>query len=145
MANLAISSRRRNFCFLNLLNLALSPFCDDICPRSSNLRLNAALNVDGALELAPDYNVAPQTMQPVIVWDEQYEHIRTHRRVSAARRAHSLRPIDAEISRLQQAHRLLAGSTSTPKKGHVISAEARARISAAQKKRWAQQKKAAKL
>jgi hypothetical protein len=32
-----MSSRRRNFCFLNLLNLALSPFCDDICPRSSNL------------------------------------------------------------------------------------------------------------
>jgi hypothetical protein len=37
VANLAVSSRRRNFCFLNLLNLALSPFCDDICPRSSNL------------------------------------------------------------------------------------------------------------
>ena len=33
VANLAVSSRRRNFCFLNLLNLALSPFCDDICPR----------------------------------------------------------------------------------------------------------------
>jgi hypothetical protein len=32
-----MSSRRRNFCFLNLLNLALSPFCDDICPRFSNL------------------------------------------------------------------------------------------------------------
>jgi putative SOS response-associated peptidase YedK len=28
-------------------------------------------NVDGlALELTPDYNVAPQTMQPVIIWDE---------------------------------------------------------------------------
>jgi hypothetical protein len=37
VANLAMSSRRRNFCFLNLLNLALSPFCDDICPRSCNL------------------------------------------------------------------------------------------------------------
>jgi hypothetical protein len=37
VANLALSSRRRNFCFLNLLNLALSPFCDDICPSSSNL------------------------------------------------------------------------------------------------------------
>jgi hypothetical protein len=37
VANLAMSSRRRNFCFLNLLNLALSPFCDDICPRLSNL------------------------------------------------------------------------------------------------------------
>jgi len=37
VANLAMSSRRRNFRFLNLLNLALSPFCDDIYPRSSNL------------------------------------------------------------------------------------------------------------
>jgi hypothetical protein len=36
-ANFAMSSRRRNFCFLNRLNLALSPFCDDICPRCSNL------------------------------------------------------------------------------------------------------------
>ena len=37
VANVAMSSRRRNFCFLNLLNLALSPFCDDICSGSSNL------------------------------------------------------------------------------------------------------------
>jgi putative SOS response-associated peptidase YedK len=30
-------------------------------------------NVDGLpLELAPHYNIAPQTMQPVIVWDEEY-------------------------------------------------------------------------
>jgi len=30
-------------------------------------------NVDGLyLELAPDYNVAPQTMQPVIMWDEEF-------------------------------------------------------------------------
>ena len=30
-------------------------------------------NVDGlALELAPDYNVAPQTMQPVVIWDEEF-------------------------------------------------------------------------
>jgi putative SOS response-associated peptidase YedK len=30
-------------------------------------------NIDGLhLEVAPDYNVAPQTMQPVIVWDEQF-------------------------------------------------------------------------
>src|ERR1700733_4680147 len=30
-------------------------------------------NVDGLhLELAPDYNVAPQTMQPVILWDEEF-------------------------------------------------------------------------
>ena len=52
--------------------------------------------------------------------------------------------IDAEISRLQQARKLLAGSTGTRKRKRVMSAEARARISAAQKKRWAQQKKAAK-
>jgi hypothetical protein len=53
--------------------------------------------------------------------------------------------IDAEISRLQQARKLLAGTTSTrgSKRG-TMSAEARARISAAQKKRWAQQKKGAK-
>jgi putative SOS response-associated peptidase YedK len=30
-------------------------------------------NVDGlALELAPDYNAAPQSTQPVIIWDEQF-------------------------------------------------------------------------
>ncbi len=30
-------------------------------------------NVDGlAVEFAPDYNVAPQSMQPVIQWDEQF-------------------------------------------------------------------------
>ena len=30
-------------------------------------------NVEGlALELTPDYNVAPQTMQPDIVWDEAF-------------------------------------------------------------------------
>jgi hypothetical protein len=42
VANLAMSSRRRSFCFLNLWNLALSPFCDDICPRSSNLFVTQA-------------------------------------------------------------------------------------------------------
>ena len=30
-------------------------------------------NVDGlALEFAPDYNAAPQSLQPVIVWDKQF-------------------------------------------------------------------------
>src|SRR5215510_12855834 len=30
-------------------------------------------NVDDLhLELAPDYNVAPQTMQPVVIWDEEF-------------------------------------------------------------------------
>ena len=42
--------------------------------RSDKQRIAEAFdlgNVDGfALELAPDYNVAPQTMQPVSVWDE---------------------------------------------------------------------------
>jgi hypothetical protein len=52
--------------------------------------------------------------------------------------------IDAEISRLQQARKLLAGSASTRGSKHVISAEGRARISAAMKKRWAQKKKASK-
>ncbi len=53
--------------------------------------------------------------------------------------------IDAEISRLQQARKLLAGVTGTRgSKPGTMSATARARISAAQKKRWAQQKKAGK-
>ena len=56
--------------------------------------------------------------------------------------------IDAEISRLQQARKLLSGNinirTGTHKrKRATLSAEARARISAAQKKRWAQQRKRA--
>ncbi len=33
----------------------------------------ALVNVDGMnLELAPDYNASPGTMQPVIVWDENF-------------------------------------------------------------------------
>jgi hypothetical protein len=54
--------------------------------------------------------------------------------------------IDAEISRLQQVRNLLAGtnSTGTPKRKRKLSAEGRARISAAMKKRWAQKKRAAK-
>ena len=68
--------------------------------------------------------------------------------------------IDAEISRLQQAKALLSNtgttvkrkpgrpvSTSSPSKTkaiHTMSAEARARIAAAQKARWAKTKKAAK-
>jgi len=42
--------------------------------RSDKQRIAEAFavgNIDGlALELIPDYNVAPQTMQPVILWDE---------------------------------------------------------------------------
>ena len=65
--------------------------------------------------------------------------------------------IDAEIARLTQVRNLLAGGeggtslryggngakpTGAPRKKRVLSAEARARIAAAQKKRWAKQKKA---
>ena len=59
--------------------------------------------------------------------------------------------IDAEISRLQQARALLNGNDSTgivirkrKRKRGVMSAEGRARIAAAQRKRWAQRKKASK-
>jgi hypothetical protein len=66
--------------------------------------------------------------------------------------------IDLEISRLAQARALLAGSLPRPQswlkypgavkpqasKKRVLSAEARARIAAAQKKRWAALKKSAK-
>ena len=53
--------------------------------------------------------------------------------------------LDSEIDRLQQVRNLLAGtnSTGTPKRKRKLSAEGRARISAAMKKRWAQ-KRAAK-
>jgi putative SOS response-associated peptidase YedK len=44
--------------------------------RSDKQRIAEAFalgHVDGlTLELAPDYNVAPQTMQPVVVWDEEF-------------------------------------------------------------------------
>jgi hypothetical protein len=53
--------------------------------------------------------------------------------------------IDSEISRLQEARKLLArfasGGTATRGKKHVMSAEGRARISAAMKKRWAGKRK----
>jgi len=57
--------------------------------------------------------------------------------------------IDSEIARLQQARALLAGAGSSthaksPRKKHTLSPEARARIAAAQKRRWAKQKAAAK-
>jgi hypothetical protein len=64
-----------------------------------------------------------------------------------------LASIDAEISRLQQVRHLLADtgtaglratSTVTGKTKRILSADARARISAAQKRRWASQKKMAK-
>jgi len=64
-----------------------------------------------------------------------------------------LAAIDAEIQRLQQARIILSGSAKsaakrvaasrTPKKRH-LSPEARAKIAAAQKARWAKAKKATK-
>ena len=62
--------------------------------------------------------------------------------------------IDDEISRLEQVRRLLQNANSTkllrtrtagrPAKKRVLSADARQRIAAAQKRRWAAQKAAAK-
>jgi len=57
--------------------------------------------------------------------------------------------IDSEISRLQQARAILAGvgsaiNAKSPRKRRILSPEARARIAAAQKRRWAKQKGAAK-
>ena len=61
-----------------------------------------------------------------------------------------LASIDSEISILKQARALLVGTSNggrgsrKGKRTWTMSAEARARISAAQKKRWAKQKRAAK-
>jgi hypothetical protein len=63
--------------------------------------------------------------------------------------------LDAEIARLTQVRNLLAGGNGdnvpslvvarkSRKKRKPLSAEARERIAAAQRKRWAKQKKAAK-
>jgi low affinity Fe/Cu permease len=69
-----------------------------------------------------------------------------------------LAAIDAEIARLQQARNALAGlsgakrrgrpsasalASQTTKKKRVLSAAAREKIAAAQRKRWAKQKKSA--
>jgi hypothetical protein len=56
--------------------------------------------------------------------------------------------LDSEIARLEQVKALLNGSSTksvpaAPKKHH-LSAEARAKIAAAQKARWAKTRKAAK-
>jgi len=59
--------------------------------------------------------------------------------------------IDSEIKVLEQARALLAGTSNgahPDRKGNrtwTMSAEARERIAAAQRKRWAKQKKAAKV
>lgn len=58
-----------------------------------------------------------------------------------------LSQIDAEISRLQQVRALLGkgGAVSSGKrKKRVLSADARERIAAAQRKRWAAVKRASK-
>jgi hypothetical protein len=58
--------------------------------------------------------------------------------------------VDEEIARLQQVRSMLGGGgfpgpfKKTAPKKRVMSAEARERIAAAQRKRWAAQKKAAK-
>ncbi|HKR30598.1 MAG TPA: hypothetical protein VJT08_08975 [Terriglobales bacterium] len=56
--------------------------------------------------------------------------------------------IDSEIATLKQVRTLLAGQTSTAsrrprtaKKRRTLSAEARAKIAAAQRRRWAKQKR----
>lgn len=66
-----------------------------------------------------------------------------------------LSEIDSEISRLQQVRNLLAGTNGAStrvarpgkpllRKKRTMSAEGRAKIAAAQRARWAKQKKAAK-
>jgi hypothetical protein len=61
-----------------------------------------------------------------------------------------LSSIDSEIARLEQVRALLAGQVGysagkgRATKKRTLSAEARAKIAAAQRKRWAAQKKAAK-
>lgn len=63
-----------------------------------------------------------------------------------------LAAIDEEISKLQQVRKILQSSNQTklasglsksgkPRAKRVLSADARARIAAAQKRRWARQKK----
>jgi hypothetical protein len=54
-----------------------------------------------------------------------------------------MQTIDAEISRLEKVRALLAGHTAPLKRGKrsTMSAEGRARIAAAQRKRWAAKKK----
>jgi hypothetical protein len=62
------------------------------------------------------------------------------------KKAEIIAQIDAEISRLKQAQALLNDSITRPttvtKKKGTVSAEGRARIAAAQKRRWAKVKSA---
>lgn len=63
--------------------------------------------------------------------------------------ANIIRELDAEIARLQQVKAILSSGSkikraTRPVRKRVLSKEARARIAAAQRKRWAAQKKAAK-
>ena len=61
-----------------------------------------------------------------------------------------LSAIDSEIATLKQVRALLAGEVHTyqtakgPHKQHTMSAAGRAKIAAAQRKRWAERKSAAK-
>ena len=52
-----------------------------------------------------------------------------------------LKQLDDEIARLKQARAMLDGRNPTPKKRRKLTPEGRARIAAAQKKRWAAKKK----
>jgi len=53
-----------------------------------------------------------------------------------------IQTIDAEMARLREAHALLSGTLShTSKKKRRLSPDARARIAAAQKRRWAKVRK----
>jgi hypothetical protein len=62
------------------------------------------------------------------------------------KKAEIIGQIDAEIARLKHVQALLNGSvtrlTTVTKKKGIMSAEGRARIAAAQKKRWAKVKRA---
>ena len=71
-------------------------------------------------------------------------------RMSYMNTSELLSAVDSEIARLQQVRALLAGEgrpamriVNTARK-HKMSAVGRARIAAAQRKRWAKQKRAAK-
>ena len=73
-------------------------------------------------------------------------------RIAKMNTAQLIASIDREISNLQRARRLLAGDEPAARRGRpagkpvkrALSAEARARIAEAQRKRWAKQKKASK-
>src|SRR5580698_5532232 len=79
--------------------------------------------------------------RPEVICQLHYNHQMQIHEIIAA--------LDSEIACLQQVKALLSGSTAngnvaSASKTHRLSAEARAKISAAQRKRWAKMKKASK-